>query len=108
MPMGLRLLTLMLVSALALAIAAPAPAIAGDGLGARAFSTGELQRLEAGELVVRRVTAEQGALHLMGGTSWQVIDAAPELVWRVLLDTTHYPRILPQVREAKLVQDEGR
>ena len=41
---------------------------------------------------------------MMGGTSWQVVDAAPGILWQALLDTRHYHRMLPQVAEAKLVR----
>ena len=45
----------------------------------------------------------QGGLRLMGGSSWQVIAASPEVVWRALLDTPRYTRMMPQVIEARLV-----
>lgn len=72
------------------------------------LSEEELQRLQAGELVERRITREQGELRLMGGTSWQVIDAPPHVVWQALLDTPYYPRMLPQLTEARVIQDDGR
>jgi hypothetical protein len=65
----------------------------------------ELTRLGRGELVERRLVREQGDLRLMGGTSWQVIDAEPEVVWQALLDTPYYPRMLPQVSEARVVSE---
>jgi ribosome-associated toxin RatA of RatAB toxin-antitoxin module len=43
-------------------------------------------------------------MHLLGGSSWQVIDATPEVVWAALLDTQYYPRMMPQVLEARLVE----
>lgn len=67
----------------------------------------ELARLGRGELVERRLTREQGDLRLMGGTSWQVIDVEPEVVWQALLDTPYYPRMLPQVSEARVVSEGG-
>lgn len=83
---------------------------AGSSSVARAeVQSGELTgeewgRLRAGELVQRPTTRVRGGVELMGGSSWQVIDASPDVVWRALLDTPHYPRMMPQVLEAKLVQ----
>ena len=65
----------------------------------------ERKQLERGELVVRPTTERRGRLDLIGGTSWQLIDAKPDVVWEALLDTQYYHRMLPQVREAKLVAD---
>jgi carbon monoxide dehydrogenase subunit G len=53
--------------------------------------------------VQRRQHRREGSLHLLGGASWQVIDATPEVVWRALLDTQHYHRMMPQVLEARLI-----
>jgi ribosome-associated toxin RatA of RatAB toxin-antitoxin module len=74
------------------------------GVDSSNFTADEWRRLEAGELVLRPVTRTQGGMKLMGGSSWQVIDAPPEVVWRALLDTPRYHRMLPQVLEAKLVR----
>lgn len=67
----------------------------------------ELVLLRRGELVTRPVTEQRGRLELMGGTSWQVIDARPDVVWRALLDTKHYRRMLPRVLEARVVETAG-
>jgi len=68
------------------------------------FTAEEWKRLDAGQLVLRPTTRTQGELRLMGGSSWQVIDATPEIVWRALLDTPRYHRMMPQVLEARLVR----
>lgn len=70
---------------------------------ARPLSAHERERLARGELVTRPVIERRGALRLVGGTSWQVIDAKPSAVWQAVLDTSHYNRMLPCVRSAKLV-----
>jgi ribosome-associated toxin RatA of RatAB toxin-antitoxin module len=49
------------------------------------------------------MTERRGGLELLGGTSYQVIDAPRDVVWKALLDTKHYPRMMPQVLEAKTV-----
>src|SRR5687768_3185764 len=58
---------------LVLALAASASA----GIGGSAFSDDEWRKLEAGELVARKQTARRNGLDLIGGSSWQVIDASP-------------------------------
>jgi hypothetical protein len=63
----------------------------------------ELGRLNAGELVQRPAVKMRAGVKLMGGSSWQLINASPDVVWRALLDTPHYPRMMPQVIEARLV-----
>jgi len=88
--------------ALGLAQLGPSPAWAGmrssDG-----FSAQERARLEAGELVARPRSQRRGALNLTGGTSFQVIDAPPDVVWAALLDTGNYPHTMPRVLEARVV-----
>lgn len=72
------------------------------------LTASEQHRLQNGELVERRMTREHGGMRLIGGSAYQVIDAAPEVVWRAVLDTPYYPRTLPQVTEARVVEDKGR
>jgi ribosome-associated toxin RatA of RatAB toxin-antitoxin module len=67
------------------------------------FTPDELLRLQRGELVVR-ATQEQ---RLIGGSSWQLIDAKIDTVWSVVSDTAKYRQILPQVRESRLEQASG-
>jgi hypothetical protein len=64
----------------------------------------ELGRLNAGQLVLRPATRMHDGVKLMGGSSWQLINASPDVVWRALLDTPHYPRMMPRVLEARLVR----
>src|SRR6476646_4993526 len=71
------------------------------------LTASEQRRLQQGELVERRLTRERDGMRLIGGSSYQVINASPEVVWRAVLDTQYYPRTLPQVIEAKLVHDAG-
>jgi hypothetical protein len=78
------------------------------GLDAQSKLTADEQRrLHEGELVERRTTRAHGALRLIGGSSFQVIDASPEVVWRAVLDTPYYKRTLPQVTEARVIEDHG-
>jgi hypothetical protein len=98
---GLVFGTVMLLSA------ASAAVIAGNGAN-RDFSTQERESLAAGALVSRPMVEHRGSLELRGGTSFQVIDAPLRVVWQALLDTSHYPRMMPRVIEAKVVQDDAR
>ena len=70
------------------------------------FSPQERSSLDNGGLVQRPQERRRGRLHLVGGTSYQVIDAPIHVVWQALLDTQHYPRMMPQVLEAKVVKEE--
>lgn len=94
------------IVAVALAVAcATALATARAGSGER-FTSHELSLLTRGELVSRPVEQRRGELRLMGGTSWQVIDAPPEVLWQALLDTDHYDRMLPQLIEARVLEED--
>ena len=69
------------------------------------YSADEKARLLAGKLVTRPVTEQRAGLRLMGGSSWQIINAPPELVFRALLDTKNYPHSLPTVSRASVISD---
>ncbi|HEX2676787.1 MAG TPA: SRPBCC family protein [Polyangiales bacterium] len=102
----MRSKSLIAVSAAILALSA-LPAFANQSNAARELSKEERASLANGALVQRPLTQRRGSLDLMGGTSYQVIDAAPEVVWRALLDTPRYARMMPQVLEAKVVRSKG-
>jgi hypothetical protein len=88
----------MLITTVALA----GPALAGTG--GRDLSSEERASLAAGALVSRPLAERRGSLDLLGGTSYQVIDAPLRVVWDALLDTQYYHRMMPRVLEARLVQ----
>jgi hypothetical protein len=73
----------------------------------RPFSSDELAQLRSGQLVKRASSEERGTLQLMGGSSWQLIDAPPEAVFRALLDTTKYTRMLPAVTASRLLNEQA-
>lgn len=88
----------------ALALASVPFAVSANQAGnSRELSQQERALLERGALVQRRLTQRRGSLDLIGGTSYQVIDARPAVVWRALLDTARYPRMMPRVLEARVV-----
>ncbi|MDB4972827.1 MAG: hypothetical protein JWN48_1168 [Myxococcaceae bacterium] len=69
------------------------------------FSAEERKRLVAGQLVTRPVSERRGDLRLIGGSAWQIIKAPPDAVFRALLDTNSYPKLLPTVSSASLVSE---
>lgn len=75
--------------------------------GGAAFTPDEIARLEAGKLVTRPTRVHRDGMSLIGGSSWRVIDAPPELVWRALHDFEHYPNMMPQVIEARPLANSG-
>ena len=83
-----------------------APAFA-ENVARKPFTSDERARLLAGELVTRPVTEQRFALRLIGGSSWQIIDAPPDSVFRALRDTRNYPRMLPAVSGAELVSEHA-
>jgi len=89
-----------------LALALAHVGVQAQGVARKPFSDDEKKRLAAGELVTRPTSEERGQLRLFGGTSWQVIDAAPDAVFRALLDTPRYPFVLPTVSRAQLVSEQ--
>jgi ribosome-associated toxin RatA of RatAB toxin-antitoxin module len=98
------MLLTMLLTVLTVVVAVAA---AGNG-GNRAFSSEERASLAAGGLVSRPMVERRGELELRGGTSYQVIDAPLRVVWQALLDTSHYPRMMPRVIEARVVSNNAR
>lgn len=101
---GLMMRTLGILGVCLSVLLLPAVTRVSAGVNSSNFTAEEWKRLDAGQLVLRPTTRVQGELRLMGGSSWQVIDATPEMVWRALLDTPRYHRMMPQVLEARLVR----
>jgi hypothetical protein len=73
----------------------------------RAFTAEEEQSLRSGQLVVRPTEVVRAGARLMGGLAWQVVNAAPQRVWRVMTDVRAYPRFLPAVEEARFIDNSG-
>jgi hypothetical protein len=87
------------------AVVAPTPTVLGKSGQDAPFSSDELALLREGKLVKRAAKENRGSLQLMGGTSWQLIGARPEVVFRALLDTTKYKHMLPAVTNSTLVNE---
>lgn len=69
------------------------------------FTPGERARLLAGELVRRPDARREGSGRYIGGTSWQRVRAPREAVWQVINDVRNYPRLIPGVDRAEVVED---
>lgn len=73
----------------------------------KSLSSHERAELAAGKLVVRPTTERRFTLKLIGGSSYQVVDATPDAVFRALLDTRYYAKMLPAVSGAELVSEQS-
>ena len=82
---------------------ASAQQVPRQGREGEGFSAAERARLEAGELVTRRVARRRGQLRLIGGNAWQVVDRPVDTTWRTLCDEASYGNILPAIDEAHVV-----
>ncbi len=69
------------------------------------FSAAERVKLERGELVVRQRQERRGPLHLVGGTSFQLMDASPEVVWSTVMNTREYRHFIPFLHRARIVRE---
>jgi Polyketide cyclase / dehydrase and lipid transport len=95
---------------LALALATSAQAEPGSKLSAaarataaRAFTAREQEALGAGNMVSRPISFDDAGGHYVGGVSYQVVDARPELVLAALSDVNNWPEALPRTKSAHLL-----
>jgi len=76
----------------------------GDAL-RRSLTGSEMRRLERGRLVARRTSERRGGMLLIGGTSYQVVNLAPDEIWRALRDRPRYLRhMLPQTERMQEIR----
>jgi len=71
------------------------------------LSSGELSQLAAGKLVTRPTRETRGDIRLVGGASFQVITRPCDEVWRALLDTQRYTKMIPTVSKARAVVSQA-
>ncbi|HJK95638.1 MAG TPA: SRPBCC family protein, partial [Polyangiaceae bacterium LLY-WYZ-14_1] len=74
---------------------------------ARPFTSAERRRLARGELVMRSDEKERDGRLLIGGASWQRIRLPPAALWKATNDVPRYHRLLPEVRQARVVRRRG-
>jgi ribosome-associated toxin RatA of RatAB toxin-antitoxin module len=90
-------------------------ALVAGGLGSPAWpgspadlSDDQRRQLAAGEVVVRDALPPGASKLARGGTALAVVRAAPEQVWRVLVDYPGHSRYYPRVVAAEVVESNER
>jgi hypothetical protein len=83
---------------------AAVPATPGS---APTLSVAEQRRLLSGAMVSRAMRFDQAGGHYVGGVSYQVAEAAPELVLATLSDVSNWPDALPRTKSARLLDSAG-
>jgi ribosome-associated toxin RatA of RatAB toxin-antitoxin module len=71
------------------------------------FTADEQAALDRGEVVRHPLPSNPDTEGYLGGTSYAVIDAAPDVVWRAMQDIAAYPRIFPKTLSAEVISDRG-
>jgi len=66
------------------------------------------RRVAAGEIVVTDTLPSGASTMARGGTAIAIVRAAPEHVWRVLVDYRGHPRYYPRVTAAEVVESDER
>lgn len=89
--------------ALTLAATAQAEPRARTSATRPSLTSGERSALHAGRMVSRDLRFEQAGGHYVGGVSYQVVDAQPELVLAALSDVANWPEALPRTKSARLL-----
>lgn len=92
----LRLLTVALVSLLLLG---------GNAWADRGLSARELAALGRGRLVSRPLRNARSTQ--VGGTSWILVNADADTVWRALTDFSQYSRFVPSAGRSRIIQRNG-
>jgi hypothetical protein len=95
---------------LALALTAPAqaeprvaPARSVRPVSFRSLTQREQDALGAGVMVSRALRFDAQGGHYVGGVSYQVVDARPEVVLAALSDVNNWPEALPRTKSARLM-----
>lgn len=86
-------------------LALPGSATAAPALpGTAPLSQRDREALTAGEMVSRPLRFDHGGGRYVGGISYQVVEARPELVLAALSDVTNWPDALPRTKSARLLE----
>lgn len=67
------------------------------------LSAHEQDVLKAGAMVSRPLRFDDAGGHYVGGVSYQVVDARPDVVLAALSDVTNWPEALPRTKRAELL-----
>jgi len=71
------------------------------------FTADEQAMLDRGEVVRHPLTPSEDSQGYLGGTSYVVIDLAPEVVWRAMNDFGAFPNVFPKTLVVEVVSDRG-
>jgi hypothetical protein len=77
------------------------------GAKADTFTTDEQAALDRGEVVRHPLTPGPATQGYLGGTSYVVVDAAPDAVWRAMQDFDSFPNIFPKTLSTEIISDRG-
>jgi hypothetical protein len=70
------------------------------------LSVHDQEVLSSGAMVSRALRFDDAGGHYVGGVSYQVVDARPEVVLAALSDVTNWPEALPRTKSARLLGSE--
>jgi hypothetical protein len=86
------------------AVAEPTPRTPhAAAVSVHALSPHELEMLSAGRMVARPLSFDEAGGHYVGGVSYQVVDARPQVVLAALSEVSNWPEALPRTKSAQLV-----
>jgi ribosome-associated toxin RatA of RatAB toxin-antitoxin module len=71
------------------------------------FTDEDKTLLVAGELVMKQKNEQRGALKLIGGQSWQIIDVPIDVAWQALTNLPEYKRFIPIATESVVQHQVG-
>lgn len=98
-----------LLSSCLLALLLTSPARAdGPVASVAVLSSHDQDVLSAGTMVSRAMRFDEAGGHYVGGVSYQVVDARPEVVLAALSDVANWSEALPRTKSATLVPSTGR
>jgi hypothetical protein len=74
---------------------------------AATFTDEEKAALDRGAVVRHPLGTDSNSEGYLGGTSYAVVNAAPDVVWRAMQDISAFPSILPQTLASEIISDRG-
>jgi ribosome-associated toxin RatA of RatAB toxin-antitoxin module len=89
--------------AVAVFLGAPAGSVASND----ELTSEDKKMLASGELVMKPKNEQRGAYKLLGGQSWQIIDAPPSETWGALKDISGYKNFIPLATESVITHEDS-
>jgi ribosome-associated toxin RatA of RatAB toxin-antitoxin module len=83
--------------------ATPSRSSSSDG----SLTAQDKKALAAGELVMKHKNEQRGAHKLIGGQSWQIVDAPIDVAWMALRDLPRYKHFIPLATETDVKRQAG-